>query len=76
MKRGNNGKLFTDINDSLFNCISGGVFMAVEYILILGFVFIGFLAWLAITGTNEIIEHKNNQCIIDRLIERKRDERL
>ena len=52
------------------------MFMDVEYILILGFVFIGFLAWLAITGTNEIIEHKNNQCIIDKLIERKRDEQF
>ena len=47
------------------------MFMDIEYILILGFVFIGFLSWLAITGTNEIIEHKNNQCIIDKLIERK-----
>ena len=52
------------------------MFMDVEYILILGFVFIGFLSWLAITGTNEIIEHKNNQHITDRLIERKRNEQF
>jgi hypothetical protein len=45
-------------------------------ILVIGFPTILFLSWLAITGTNEIIEHKNNQCIIDRLIERKNNERL
>ncbi len=76
MKRGNNGKLFTDINDSLFNCISGGVFMAVEYFFLIGFIAILFLAWLGISATNEIIEHKNQQFIFDKLIERQRNERI
>jgi len=45
-------------------------------ILVIGFPTILFLAWLGISGTTEIIEHRNRQHIIDRLIERKRDERL
>ena len=76
MKGGNNGTLFANINVSLFNCISGGVFMDVEYFFLIGFIFILFLAWLGISATNEIIEHKNQQFIMDKLIERKRNERL
>ena len=64
----------TSSNDILFNFISGGLFMAVEYIFLLGFIVILFLAWLGISGTTEIIDYKNQQHIIDRLIERKRNE--
>jgi hypothetical protein len=35
-----------------------------------------FLAWLGISGTTEIIDYKNRQHIIDKLIERKKNERL
>jgi hypothetical protein len=76
MKGGNNGKLFTDIHDCLFNFISGGMFMDIEYIFLLGFIAILFLAWLGISATNEIIEHKNQEFIFDKLMERKRNERI
>ena len=76
MKGGNNGKLFTDIHDCLFNCISGGMFMDIEYIFLLGFIAILSLAWLGISATNEIIEHKNQEFIFDKLMERKRNERI
>jgi len=52
------------------------MFMAVEYFFLIGFIAILFLAWLGISGTTEIIDYKNRQHIIDRLIERKNNERL
>ena len=50
--------------------------MAVEYFFLIGFIAILFLAWLGISAMNEIIEHKNQQFIMDKLIERKRNERI
>lgn len=45
-------------------------------ILVIGFPTILFLAWLGISATNEIIEHKNQEFVFDKLIERKRNERI
>lgn len=52
------------------------MFMDVEYFFLIGFIFILFLAWLGIRATNEIIEHKNQEFIFDKLMERKRNERI
>ena len=52
------------------------MFMDIEYIFLIGFIAILFLAWLGIRATNEIIEHKNQEFIFDKLMDRKRNERI
>lgn len=45
-----------------------------EFLLILAFIFIIFLSWLGFSGCNEVIDRKNDQFIIDKLLENKRQQ--
>jgi hypothetical protein len=48
--------------------------MGLEYFLIIAFILIILLAWLGFAGCNEVIDRKNDQFIIERLLEHKRQQ--
>ena len=48
--------------------------MDIEFLLILAFILIMFLSWLGFSGCNEVIDRKNDQFIIDKLLEHRRQQ--
>ena len=48
--------------------------MGIEFLLIISFILIIFLAWLGFAGCNEVIDRKNDQFIIEKLLEHRRQQ--